>query len=473
MVNEIISSSPNKPDVTARKTKRSIGQSQEVIYAFFLDIVRLWNPEDILDEFKHLFISYEPNAVNVEPSKALGDLLFSNNEQEFRNTLKRCCYILINNWETSRNYKCITELVDILAGMRISKRTLSPSLSRLRLWLSNFVNSEDYQQIELFVAKYEDSSKPELQWSRRYTSYLLVPQYAAQDNPLEQRNAARILSQQLKDKFKFELAMYTARSQSNIPRDSMPKNPTILGDEVLRLIKMIVAKRGKFNYGNLANIFLKQTDNLTYKNFKTGLKKYLVFSIANRSFIKVFQRKLNHKIDELYENHDEDIVDRALILRTGNRLIEFLTTEDDQHPSPLFVTLACQENPLNLVMVLLKIILISKNSRTHMEKCIAKVIEYYQKYPEEECKWVINFMEVFNITFTIYAENVHYNLIKMPNSDEVKTSHHLDNYRVFSQLKREKIVTNQEKAIAPNEYTSSEDSSQGIQPVNQTTTKPN
>ncbi|MBD0390677.1 MAG: hypothetical protein ICV54_30315, partial [Nostoc sp. C3-bin3] len=56
--------------------------------------------------------------------------------------------------------------------------------------------------------------------------------------------------------------------------------------------------------------------------------------------------------------------------------------------------------------------------------------------PEEECKWVINFFEVFNITFAIHADNVQYNLIKMGSKNpENQSVAALDTYRVFSQLR--------------------------------------
>jgi hypothetical protein len=95
-----------------------------------------------------------------------------------------------------------------------------------------------------------------------------------------------------------------------------------------------------------------------------------------------------------------------------------------------------QGNPLTLVIVLLKIILICPNARTHLENCIAKLIQYYVDYPEDECKWVINFFEIFNITFAIHADNVQYNLIKMDaKRPDGKSEAALDTYRVFSQLR--------------------------------------
>jgi hypothetical protein len=89
------------------------------------------------------------------------------------------------------------------------------------------------------------------------------------------------------------------------------------------------------------------------------------------------------------------------------------------------------------VVILLKIILICRYSRTHLEARIAELIRYYQSFSIEECAWVVNFFEVFNVTFTIYAENVRYNLIKMEREGEPQPACRFDpdHYRIFSQLK--------------------------------------
>lgn len=429
--------SQNNIPTRFNKQGRSIQQAQEVIYNFLLEIVKKWPPEEVLLEFKRLFI-FHVESISSTAIHAIYEIVFSNNEEEFRHTLKRCCYILVNNWDASRHYKPIQELIQSFSDPTINRYTISPTLKRLRIWIENFKRSKDFEELKLFASRYED--KENGPWSSRYTSYLLVPQYIDLKNPIEQREAARTLSKQLKDRFKFDLAMYIARSQSAASsHDRIPKNPTALGDEVLRLIKMIVAKRGPFSYGNLANIFLNQVRQLSYAEFKQSLKSYLIFSVENQEFADTLQSRLAEKLSTLYEVHDHDPIDNALILRTCNRAIEYLTTEDHQNPSPLFVLLLSQGNPLTLVIVLLKLILISKHSRTHLEARIADLIRYYEKCPEEECWWVVHFLEIFNITFAIYAENVQYNLIRMEEeatqAPQPSQPSPMGEYRIFSQLR--------------------------------------
>ncbi|MBD2096595.1 hypothetical protein H6F90_15790 [Trichocoleus sp. FACHB-591] len=416
------------------KSKRSTQQAQEVLFNFLLEIVNARPPEDVLLEFQRLFIHHADSSSSaVVP--ALYEIVFANNEEEFRNTLKRSCYILVNNWGTKRQHKAIQDLIQVFSDPSITRHTVSPTLKRLRTWTLNFVNSQDFEELKLFVSRYDDQDG---HWTQRYTAFLLVPQFVDLKNPIEQREAARALSRQLKDRFKFDLAMYIARSQSSTLGSKAPKNPTALGDEVIRLTKAIVARRGPFNYANVANIFLKQTQQSTYKEFKASLQEYLAFAVENQDFVDTLRKKLSEKFDSLYENYHDEVLSSALLLRTCNRVIEYLTIEQKGEPSPLFALLLSQGNPLTLVIVLLKLILICSHARTHLEACIAELVRYYEGFSEEECQWVITFMEVFNITFAIYAENVEYNLIKMNHKkqDTYEISHtDLDTYKIFSQLK--------------------------------------
>lgn len=415
------------------QARRIVYDSQKTIYTLLLDIVRIKDPAFVLSLFKDLFINLVEN-VNSAPSQAIHEIVFANNEEEFKNTLKRCCYILVNNWEAARDHQAIRELIAILSEPLISQNTTSKKLRLIRKWLNNFIKSKDYQDLKMFALKHEDREKGH--WSYRYTSYLLVPQYIDRTNPIEQRKAARTLSKQLKDKFKLDLAMYTSRAASAGTRDKTLKNPTGLGDEVIDLIKMIVARRGQFNYVNLANIFIQQTQHLTYKDFKHSLQKYLIFCLANKQLATTLNIKLSEKLNVLYESYDAEPINKLLLLKTCERVIEFLTTENSQSPSELFLLLIFQKTPLTLVILLLNIVLICKPSRLRLEGGIADLIRYYEKFSESDCQLVIKFVEFFNVTFTIYAEDVEYNLIKINNDDSDEGSiAEWEDYRVFSQLK--------------------------------------
>jgi hypothetical protein len=421
------------------RPSRNLQTAQQTVYGFLLDIVKKWPPEEVLLEFKRLFLCRVDNATS-DAMEAIYDIIFSNNEEEFRNTLKRSCYILVNNWDAARRVQPIRDLLSAFWDETLPKESISPTLNRLRGWVERFKNSSDFQDLKLFTSRYEDHQNlADGPWVNRYTSYLLVPQYIDNNNPIEQREAARALAKQLRDQFKFELAMYVARSQSAQSTDIPPKNPTVLGEEVLRLIKTVVVKRGAYNYSNLANIFLQQVKQVTYSEFKQNLIGYLLFSSDSTENAKTLRKLMVERMDTLYQEYETSTVTDALILRTSNRVIDFLTTENRQQPASMFILLLSQGNPMTLVIALLKLILASRNSRIYLEARIADLIRYYENYPEDECRWVVNFLEIFTVIFTIHAENVQYNLIRMEDIDQNDLQddiHNLDAYRIFSQAKR-------------------------------------
>lgn len=93
---------------------------------------------------------------------------------------------------------------------------------------------------------------------------------------MEQREASRNRAQQLKHRFRLDLAMYMARFESATAHQHL-KNPTEVGDNVLRIIKLVVAKRHAASYAPVAEIFIQQTKKQNYKNSsKTCITIYFV-----------------------------------------------------------------------------------------------------------------------------------------------------------------------------------------------------
>lgn len=412
---------PSEP-VGARRGRRDVPAAQETIYAHLLSIVKGNPPEDTLRDFRQLFIE-EGSIETAEITRALSMILVDGDRQVFVYTLKRSCYILINNWGAARHHHEIQELVKAFEDPILQSFAHSKMLQRLRSWVFEFAQSEDYKDLKLFASRFDEGKKT---WSQRYTSYLLASQYYDHTAPEEQREAARTLSRQLRDRFRFDLAMYVAHSQMN-PRASQKllranpstrqavQNPTSLGEDVLRLIKMIVLRRGQgqFSYENLARIFSEQTEGLSYRSYKNSLLRYLLFSVDNPGFVRTIQQKLSKRLDELYPEQDGVLTNDLLKLRTSSRVLEFLTTETKTEPSPLFSLLISQGGPLTLVMVLLKLVLISPTTRNVLELRVAHLIRFYEQLPHEDCAWFIQFLEVLSVTFAIYVEDVRYDVVRM------------------------------------------------------------
>ncbi|WP_413162191.1 pentapeptide repeat-containing protein [Capilliphycus salinus ALCB114379] len=403
---------------------------QEVIYQFFIQCIRQWEPQDVLDEFENIFIHLScPDSLRVV--EAITNIIESKQEFIFINTLKRVCYILINNWYINRKHQYVQKLIDLLEETQEDESiAIDQNLNRLGNWLRNFFNSAEYQTIKNCALK----SKKD--WSHRYTSYLLVPEYIDNDeNSKEQKEFARNLSKQLKDKYKFDLAMYVARSNSTAILGERRTNPTQLGDEVIQLIKKTISTQRISSYTQQAKLFLRDTQDLNYAEFKKALPEYLMIANNAPFPINKVREKLIKKLDFIYTHYEERTINKGLIIRTCNRLIETLTTEDNKTPSPIFTLLTTHGNPLTLVIMLLKIVLICSAARTYLELCISKLIQQYQDYEEHQCQRLIHFLEVFNLVFTIFTENVQFHLVKVPERQASPLMSSLDSYQVFCQSK--------------------------------------
>jgi hypothetical protein len=415
-------------------SEAELQKSQQFLYDFFLQTVKRDSPDEVMATFRRLFVEYTQSSESDLPV-ALYTIVIANNEQEFKFTLKRICYILINNWGVQRHHEAIKTLIQTFEDKALLRTGISVMMKRLRAWIRAFITSEDFKDLQLFAARYEEQKH----WSEHYTPYLLVPQYLNLENPIEQRDAARTLSLRLKEEFRFNLAMYTARSQFSSFRHTH-RNPTMLGESALNLVKLLLLRPGQFSYENLANVFRQQSDRLSLGEFKRALLHYLMFGLPQTPATLMLQQQLPDPVLSLYTRHNHQVVDEALMLRTCNRVLEILTTVDRKQPSRLFSMFLAQGNPLILVILLLKITLFCRNVQAHLELRIADLIRYYETFSEADCRWVINFFEVFRITFSVYAENTEYNLVKIHQGHETgSTTINLDTYRIFSQLRRNSL----------------------------------
>ncbi len=422
-------------------TAGSIDKAQQYIYNFFLEIIKRYPSEDILNQFNRLFIKYE-EIDNIDAYYALGEIIFHNREYEFKNTLIRCCYILNNNWIINGNINACHQLVDLFLSDSIGVPTKIHKLKKLREWLQNFVQSKEYNTLRLLSGR-PAVNKIYHSWSERFSSYLLISEYADSSKPLEQRQYAEALSRKIKKQFKFDLAMYTARIDSKLGANPQRQNPTTLGDSVLTLIKRILNKHGNENYRRSAKNFYKQVDDTTFLEFKENLLKYLGMSQDDLEISEILYSTVVQKLNHFQEYRHHEEMTLSLLNVTCNRVLRYLLLNESRQPSEFLKLSLEYNNFLNPVILLLKIVLIHPNLRFYLESYVAELIKFYSSYEETECWAFINFLDVLNVTLAVFDEDTNYSLIKMNNVENDLLGINLENYRVFSQTKKLKNLVNQ------------------------------
>jgi hypothetical protein len=345
----------------------------------------------------------------------------------------------------SNNRIGIQSLIDVFKHPLIHKQTRHVKIQTLRIWLQLFVESEDFQALNLFNLHLDDKLIVDRQWSNRFASYLLANHYSNPASSLEQRQAANLLAQKMNDKFKLDLAMYTAHLNPRLSMESRPRNPTTLSDNILNIAIFMLTKKSELNCQEIADKFIRNTKDINYQDFKANLLNYLDFSLADFEISETLQKKLHNSLFEFKSERNDYLVSTALILKTSKYLINELTICDRGYPTELFNILIHHTNPLNFVVLLLKILLINDSMRLYLELRLASIIRYYSQYSESKCKSVITFIDILNIGLAIYAGKTRYNVIRMnPHEISSHESSHLDSpihkfdtkqYRIFSQVR--------------------------------------
>jgi len=422
------------PEQVTDITTGSIEKAQQHIFNFFLEIIKRHQAEAILDQFEKLFVKYE-EIDNVNAYYALGEIIFHNKESEFKDTLLRCCYILNNNWAINGNINACHKLVDLFLVNSIGFPTRIHKLKKLRQWLQNFVQSEEYNTLRSLSGR-PGIHKSYHNWSERFSSYLLISEYADLQKPLEQRQYAETLSRKIKKQFKFDLAMYTARIDSTLGRNPQRQNPTDLGDGVLLLIKRVLNKQGNDNYRKAAKRFYDQAHNVTFLEFKSKLLIYLGISQDDLEISEVLRLTVVQKLRHFQEHRDDELMSMSLLYVTCNRILQYLLLNERRKPSEFLQLSLEYDNLLTPVIFLLKIVLILPHIRFYLESYVAELIKFYSVYEETECRSFINFMDILNVTLAIFDEDTDYSLIKMKNFENDLVDINLENYRIFSQLKK-------------------------------------
>ena len=440
-------------------TAGSIEKAQQHIYNFFLGIIKHYDAEIILNQFEKLFIRYE-EIDNVNAYYALGEIIFHNKEKEFKYALLRCCYILNNNWAINGNINACQKLVDLFLSDSIGVPTRIHKLKKLRYWLQKFVQSEEYNTLRSLSGR-AGVHKSYHNWSERFSSYLLISEYADPRKPLEQRQYAANLSRKIKKQFKFDLAMYTARIDSRLGANPQRPNPTNLGDGVLLLIKRVLNKQGNANYRQAAKNFYEQIQNITFLEFKVRLLDYLGISQDDLEVSEVLRLTVVEKLKYFQEHRNEEIMPISLLYATCNRVLQYLLLNERRKPSEFLQLSLEYDNFLNPIILLLKIVLILPHIRFYLESYIAELLKFYSVYDETECRAFINFLDVLNVTLAIFDEDTDYSLIKMNSGENDLVDINLDNYRVFSQLK--KFVDLDQKSVEQFEQLEQEDTTKTLE----------
>ena len=246
-----------------RQRPQAAVSDEQKIYDHLLACVRSHSPEQVLKRFHDLFIG-GLRYPEPEIRAALNHILTAASAKEtFVPFLNRCCYILVNAWQTQPLHRfAITQLVSYLGQAHSTTPSLNrtQATTRLRFFVHQFTQSSSYQKLrrlsELLNPRDAAANQPLGQMLGRYP-YLYQHCLTTQEDSQEHQRTIRQYQAQANQKFEQNLYNFTAqivrkatRSPGGIilPNSSNSviqtvRNPTLLCERELRgTLKHFVGK---------------------------------------------------------------------------------------------------------------------------------------------------------------------------------------------------------------------------------------
>lgn len=395
---------------------------EQVLYDYWLDRVRTDSPEELIEDFRRLFI--EGRGYQEAPIYLALERLVKAKDAEIRfyHFFNRCCHILINRWQMQPTCQlAIPELVSLLENLPPARQGYHSTSNTLRHLLKNFTLSDDYVKLQrlarIISSKYSEETAPRVGTLINRYPYLYDHCLLSDESPREQRRTVRRIKVKTERCFEVNLSHYVTyqvrlRQVAHAPKTSEEagriiqpvKNPTLLNDKELnRALKYYVSPvEGNYTYKALSQNFLANTVySSTYKDFKNDLYDYLITSVDYGK--GQFNKKLYDVLQNTLPQWDQQKPSEFLILRTSSQLFNYLVVESGQKPDHyIFIDMITNMGVTRTVGLLLKLVLVCRKIKPHLDKRFSILFNHYEGFSRDQVPWLVKSLESLQVAFSIH-----------------------------------------------------------------------
>ena len=395
---------------------------EQVLYDYWLDRVRTDSPEELIEDFRRLFI--EGRGYQEAPIYLALERLVKAKDAEIRfyHFFNRCCHILINRWQMQPTCQlAIPELVSLLENLPPARQGYHSTSNTLRHLLKNFTLSDDYVRLQrlarIISGKYSEKTAASLGTLISRYPYLYDYYLLGDDSPREQRQTVRRIKVKTEDRFEVNLSHYVTyqvrlRQVAHAPKTSEEagriiqpvKNPTLLNDKELnRTLKYYLGTvAGNYTHKALSQNFLANTVYTpTYKDFKNDLYDYLITSLDYGK--GQFNKKLDDVLQNTLPHCDQQKPSEFLMLRTSSQLLNYLVVESGQKPDHyIFMDMITNMGVTRTVGLLLKLVLVCRKVKPHLDKRFSILFNHYEGFSRDQVPWLVKSLENLQVAFSIH-----------------------------------------------------------------------
>lgn len=371
-------------------------------------------PRELIERFRQLFIeglSYPDDEIWA----ALVNLINrSQASHEFKYTLNRCCYTLINPWYTRpRDHWAIVELISLFDHLPTAP-VRAPESQQLRTLVREFTSTDQYaalyrlrqifQEAKSFTNQRAAPVEEQLLGNRiRYYPFLYDHSLLTKDSTQEQKQ--NILDLRTREEARLKLDLIRYRSfQEGHTRTRLVTNPTLLQDA--SLVEALDHYTGKIDgyrsQRDLANWFATYSRTArSFRDFKEEFVDYLINPIASiepKYSGNHFTRRLRQYLRETLSEFDGQRLNTFILVETCRRVLNFLVVDSPKRP--VFRNFRHLINDIGYTLtvgLLLRVVLFCSAARPWLERCFSVLFNCHEKRACKEVPWLVQSLEHANI----------------------------------------------------------------------------
>ncbi len=377
--------------------------------------------EAVLERFRRLFIQadgYDDPLV----WESLTELAFHpQSDREFKYTLNRCSYTLINPWYTQpRDHWAIPALVQLFETVPAASAN-GYKTQRIRELSLHFTQTEQYTALKnlanLFnedVVDDADAYDEQLvgKQLKRYP-FLYDSSLLTKDSDHEQKAYVG----ELRRGAEVQIGVKLARYFSQLRRGGMAKvpNPTRLPQaELKKALAYYTGKvEGSRSHRDLAQMFRTYSKTVrSFRDFKEEFLEFLIAPLADadpRFVNNNFGKALRQYLRDTLQDFDGQRLTDFIVITTCQKLLNFLVVEGRQNPVfRRFWQLLHEVGYTLTVGLLLRIVLFCSSVRPWLENRLAVLFNHHEKYACKDVPWLVETLEHMNVALTTNFNDVGY-----------------------------------------------------------------
>ncbi|WP_242028141.1 hypothetical protein [Pseudanabaena sp. FACHB-2040] len=387
---------------------------EEVLYQHWQESRQSEPPDQVIARFRKLFVEAlgypDPEVWSALTSLAQR----SHADRQFKYTLNRCCYTLINPWYTEARYHwAIPELISVFEDLP-EAMPYSLESKKIRALVRDFTTSDQYATLsrlkQFFLEPKTTDQAPSLEEELlgqriRHYPFLYDNSLLTKDSSQEQKQNVLDLRRKAEKDLRLNLIRYQSNLQGH-SRKARVVNPTLLNDHTLS--DALNHYTGKFDghrtqkdWASWFVTFSKTTR--SFRDFKDEFVEYLIQPIAAiepKYADNHFTRQLRTYLRDTLSDFDDQRLNDFILVETCRKILNYLVVDRPLNKRPEFRTFRYLLNDIGhtlTVGLLLRVVLFCSMARPWLERCFSVLFNLHEQKHCKEVPWLVETLEHTNI----------------------------------------------------------------------------